>query len=940
MNSQRYSRLCLMFERACELEGAARIEFLQACQDEDAELHAELEKLLQSDDMSLLSLADAVPPTTRLPHKPCIDGYQVHEVLGRGGMGTVWRATHHATSRDVALKVVSSERLTSPRAEFRFHREIQLCSRLTHPNIARIYDSGVQDGLAYYSMEIVHGVSIDVFADQQNMERSERIEMLAVVCRALEHAHQRGIIHRDIKPSNILVDSDQQPHIVDFGLAKGPLDDPQSREISLDGEILGTPAYMSPEQVNGQISEVDTRSDVYSLGVIAYRLLLGKLPHDTTGSAFELLQRITKEDIRNPRSVDASIDRDLEAILVKALARDPDLRYSSAAEMAADLERFLAGQPVTARTPSATYYLAKWFQTHTALATTIAAVLGILLCLTAAFVWVTKQHQLAAETAQASAERASYALKLQIAAEEIANYRYRRAMGYLQLFPEQKRGWEWRYLAALASPHDSSIWGAPAADDEVEKIVFSPDGKLIALPMGRDTVEKATDPHIRLLRAESGEFVRRLDGHTDSVFALAFNADGKQLLTGGRDRTLRRWDVATGELLETVVQEITYDSQATPTCLFDICVTDAFVSFSAYPAGLYIAPYPEDFTWSNILANAQHVVQLSGERGMIDVDDSKQHLVWSTQTWEDDVGHLYAIDLEQMRVVAHHQQPPGNPFSGVQLSGDGSCVLTSCFDGVVRCWDFHTLAPTREMRGHQGLGHRACFFANDRKVVSMNDDELIRIWDLTSGETESVIFTDEDVSGRCMAVSPDGQYLVACQLPDRTLRCWRIQDVGKDAGIITRHHGKVRYTALSPDGQMVASAGEDGNVKVMNLATQRLQWSNQTGKQNATALAFSHDSRLLAVGRSVLPEMDQAPWGEVRIFETLSGTQVGPPIPVPKWVWDLGFDASNQLLAVGMGMPGPPKNEHEGEALILVFGDNYFFSLATTRSSYRVLHLH
>ena len=311
--------------------------------------------------MSLLSLEDPSPAPRRWPDKPHITGYEVHEVLGRGGMGTVWRATHHATSRDVALKVVSSERLTSSH-EFRFHREIQLCSRLTHPNIARIYDSGVQDGLAYYSMEIVDGVAIDTFADQQELDRSRRIQMLAVVCRALEHAHQRGIIHRDIEPSNILVSSDHQPHLVDFGLAKGPLDGSESHDISLDGEILGTPAFMSPEQVTGHGTEVDTRSDVYSLGVIAYRLLLGELPHDVSGTSFDVLQRIAKEEIRSPRSIDPRIDRDLEAILCKALAQDPDLRFSSAAEMAADLERFLAGQPVIARGPFCVLLPAKWLK--------------------------------------------------------------------------------------------------------------------------------------------------------------------------------------------------------------------------------------------------------------------------------------------------------------------------------------------------------------------------------------------------------------------------------------------------------------------------------------------------------------------------------------------------------------------------------------------------
>jgi non-specific serine/threonine protein kinase/serine/threonine-protein kinase len=236
---------------------------------------------------------------------------------------------------------------------------VELTARLEHPNIARVYDSGVHHASYYYAMELIEGEALDTYARLRHLAQGEIVALMRTVCVAVQHAHQRGVIHRDLKPSNILITDDGRPHVLDFGLAKPAPEAGAEADISVDGEVSGTPAYMSPEQAAGRVSEIDTRSDVYSLGLVLYRLLVGKPPHDLSGSRYEVLRRIAEDDVRRPRDLSREVNRELEAVLLKALARNPDERYGSAGELAADLENYLAGEPLAARAPSTVYFLRK-----------------------------------------------------------------------------------------------------------------------------------------------------------------------------------------------------------------------------------------------------------------------------------------------------------------------------------------------------------------------------------------------------------------------------------------------------------------------------------------------------------------------------------------------------------------------------------------------------
>lgn len=294
-----------------------------------------------------------------------IPGYRLVREVGRGGMGKVFEAVQVSTRRTVALKIMLEGPFTSEKTKRRFEREVHIVASLRHPNIAQIYESGLHQGRYWFAMEYIDGKPLD---DQQmvgRLEMNDRLVLMATVCEAVGHAHDQMVVHRDLKPSNILVSRDGQPHILDFGLAK--VEDPERRHeltLSMAGELMGTPAYMSPEQTERDPSKIDARTDVYSLGVILYQLLTGQFPYDVRGRLDEVIRHIATTDPTRPSHVSRAIDSEAEAIILKAIAKNPEERYPTAKAMAQDLRRLLAGEPIEAKLTSRSYILTKTIKRH------------------------------------------------------------------------------------------------------------------------------------------------------------------------------------------------------------------------------------------------------------------------------------------------------------------------------------------------------------------------------------------------------------------------------------------------------------------------------------------------------------------------------------------------------------------------------------------------
>lgn len=307
---------------------------------------------------------------------PDIEGYEVQRELGRGGMGVVFKALQHSTKRVVALKVLIEGEFASDASQRRFEREVELAAQLRHPNIIPIYDSGRSGGRMYYAMEYVHGRPLTEYLRAHNPPVEERLRLFIRICGAVAHAHLRGVVHRDLKPANILVDADGEPHVLDFGLAK--IGGMRDMAMSITAQVIGTPAYMAPEQVAGDPTAIDPRTDVYSLGIVLYEMLLGSMPYPTTGALGDTLNHITGTEPVAPRKKNRSVSRDLETIVLKALAKRKDERYQTAHALSADVSHYLAGEPIEARRASALYLIGKalWPHRHFAAAVALILILG------------------------------------------------------------------------------------------------------------------------------------------------------------------------------------------------------------------------------------------------------------------------------------------------------------------------------------------------------------------------------------------------------------------------------------------------------------------------------------------------------------------------------------------------------------------------------------
>ncbi|MDH4240950.1 MAG: protein kinase [Phycisphaerae bacterium] len=332
----------------------------------------------------LISQVPSSPDTSRASDTSLdsmFEGYDVHDQLPLGGQAVVYKATQKATKRTVALKVLLQGPHASTRAQYRFEREVDLAASLQHPNIVTIYDSGIAKGQYYFAMQYIEGKPLDEYVESEKLSVRRIMELFEKVCSGVAYAHQRGVMHRDLKPGNILVDAKGEPHILDFGLAKltnsSEQTSPDMAMTSIPGKVIGTLAFMSPEQASAQPDKIDVRTDVYSIGIILYKILTDCFPYDVSGSMLAILRNIQEAEPTRPSKIIRRLNSEVEAILLKSLTKEPARRYQSAAHLQQDIDYWLKGMPISAKADSSIYLLRKIITRHYYASAVVALLLVI-----------------------------------------------------------------------------------------------------------------------------------------------------------------------------------------------------------------------------------------------------------------------------------------------------------------------------------------------------------------------------------------------------------------------------------------------------------------------------------------------------------------------------------------------------------------------------------
>jgi eukaryotic-like serine/threonine-protein kinase len=444
----------------------------------------------------------------RLPST--IGRYRIIRLLGEGGMGAVYEAEQDQPRRRVALKVIKSAWADRDLLR-RFELESQTLGRLHHPGIAQIYEAGAAEtsfgSQPFFAMEIIQGKPLIEYADSKRPNTQQRLALMIQICEAVEHAHQRGIIHRDLKPGNILVDDAGQPKILDFGLARVTDGDMQATRQTDMGQLLGTLAYMSPEQVTADPLALDTRSDVYALGVILYELLAGRLPYEVSRSVYEVVKTIQQVDPKPLSTINRSYRGDIETIVAKALEKDKTRRYGSAAEMAADIRRYLEDRPIAAKPASTAYQLQKFARRNKVL---VGGALAVFLTLVVGVVVSTWQ---AVRARRAEVHARAEAATAQAIVDFLQNDLLAQASANKQAGPKTKPDPDLKVRTALDRAAER-IGGKFEKQPEVEAAIRDTIGQtyddLGLYPEARQQFERALDLERRTLGPNDPRTLRTL----------------------------------------------------------------------------------------------------------------------------------------------------------------------------------------------------------------------------------------------------------------------------------------------------------------------------------------------------------------------------------------------------------------------------------------------
>jgi WD40 repeat protein/serine/threonine protein kinase len=914
-----------LFIEALEKEDPAeRAAFLDQVCAADPALRQRLERLLQRHqepdrfmERPAHALIGRVDEPSVSEHPGTVIGpYKLLEQIGEGGFGVVFMAEQQQSlRRKVALKVIKPG-MDSKQVIARFEAERQALAMMDHQNIARVLDAGATDtGRPYFVMELVRGIPITQFCDDNQLTPRERLELFVAVCQAVQHAHQKGIIHRDLKPSNVLVtlhDGEPLVKVIDFGIAKALGQQRLTDKTLVTGfaQMIGTPLYMSPEQAEMSGQDADTRTDIYALGVLLYELLTGTTPFDKERlkeASYEEIRRIIREEEpakpstristlgqaantvsanrkSEPRWLSQLFRRELDWVVMKALEKDRNRRYETASSFAADVQRYLHDEPVQACPPSAGYRFRKFVRRNKQVVVMASFLLALLVVATGILAVSALMILAAYRTEAVQRQRAETNLYHSLI-EQMRATRRARDTGYraevwelleraMQLQTPDKDTLRLRQ-EAVACMGDfvglkPTTWEDFRAD--IYSMALHPDGSQVLLGLADGTM---------LLRSISTGAEIALQGeHRSPVDSLSFSADGNRMVSADLDGTIKIWQVnasknwactrtiplghprwrAAGYLIERLVSAVlSSDGESLATYSGDHSSVLLFNATDGAPTGTLETP---------------GLVKL----GSLAFSPDGKFLAAAYRSNED--SHLLLWDFAARIVKENIRSDLGIPL-GLVFSTDGKYLACAGERGGML---LEVSGLQRRPVPRFGYSSSTSFSPDNTLLAFADTHGPITLWDFAA--VRQVAELGYSGVPHTVTFSKDAKNLIAANA--RSVRIWNLAAADEKV-VLSGHDGGVPSSAFSPDGKLLASAGKDRTVKIWNPGNGQLIHTLAGFRASVQTVAFSPDGEVLATGD----------WSsDIRFWKVASWEEL-PALdhPLGEDIWAIAFSSKNDLFA-------------------------------------------
>ena len=909
-----------LFQRSQELRSPSEIDAFLTKECGDAETRRQVERLLSAHPKMGAFLANPV----EIPNHPDANvsatnglvlapgtqfgSYKIRELIGEGGMGVVYAAEQvEPVRRKVALKVIKPG-MDSREVIARFEAERQALAMLDHPNISRILDAGVGDSdRPYFVMELVRGIAITEYCDKARLSLPERLELYRTTCDAIQHSHQKGIIHRDLKPSNVLITQiGGKPivKVIDFGLAKATSNRLLTDKTIYTGfmRVLGTPSYMSPEQVGLSGLDVDSRSDIYSLGVLLYELLTGTTPLDKTqieAKSYEDLCREIREveapkpsqrlsslqdsdqsTVSQHRSVDAKTLRrtlrgDLDRIVVKSLQKDRERRYRTASELAEDIQFYLEGKPVRAVSPSPAYLLHRFARRNRTLIGFVSCLATTLMLATGISVWLAVREGTArvqsehargevqrerdnavkakqrAELQQKRSRRISYANDMNLAERELGRGNVRRVRELLDRhrpnnFPQEQtdredlRGWEWRYLWQFCQQdrHDLLV-SYPGG--QINRLSVSHNGRFIAASVRMKSGDRVFVRDM-FQNTAIADFVGKHAVFSPTAPVLAYWSEDEN-----HDASFRLWSATSRSVS---------NSQLLPTADFAHGV--AF-SRDGNTLGVFLAPRHKPHESRLVLVNISDGQNLKTIDATQDVPAGNPFAmagdlsiaVHGTGTLAENAARVVDLDTDK-EMWRTDPAPPGEWIECIAISPDNKLLAIGHGQAkpTLQIWDVEGRKKVAELEGHQAY-IRDMTFSSDRELITSGADHTVRIWNLDDLQRipKPLVLNAHEQQVTCLSTLPDGSLLSGC-LGGHIIQ-WKPETVPSQKDPTFDFNGHLLKWRIKPDQSAMITVDQDGVVAELTgpqFKSRQVLFSKETLGDGFHFASVSLDATKLAVG--------------------------------------------------------------------------------------------